>query len=441
MRLHGQLTVLVAACFAAGCGGSTNRVEAGAGAAAGGSTSQVGEVAVGGATPGGAPGLICAGSHPKLTDGWRTEPRLDYVAQVWGVQGVPEPTTQEESGVRCSGASSKAACDAAYDALVPATSWQGGVPVSVSEYFTYTRGDDVGTIGNAGELREILGDIDTPNEAAVWLYVNNRAVTCATLETRADGYIGHVDAELSICPITYQPVDVTVAPDGSLTETKRGAVVTTSFCSGRRPNGLEMAPGARAPSQLGNCFAQMAELELASIAAFAVLERQLAAHGAPPPLLQRCRAARSDEIEHARLVTRLARRFGAQPKPVRVAPQSLTSLSQLALENAREGCVRELYGAAVATWQSAHALDPQIREVFAGIARDEAEHAALALDLAAWLEPHLSEAERAQVKAERQRARIQLEAQLLVAPDMETRAVAGLPSAAQAAALTTALFG
>ena len=412
--------------------------------AGGGSTSQGGELAVGGATGGGAQ-LICAGSRPRLTDGWHTEPALDYVAHVWGSRAVPATTTttttQEESGVRCSGASSKADCEAAYDALVPATSWPRGTPAPLPEYFTYTRGDDVGTIGSAAELRQILGDIDTPNEAAVWLYVNDRAVGCAELETLADGYLGHAEALLSDCPITYQPVDVKVAPDGTLTEVKRGAVVTTNSCAGRRPNGLEIALGARATSQLGNCFAQMAELELASIAAFTVLERQLATHGAPESLLQRCRAARRDEIAHARLVTRLARRFGAQPRPVRVAPQGLPSLSQLALDNAREGCVRELYGAAVATWQSTYAQDPQVREVFRGIARDEAEHAALALDIAAWLEQHLSEAERAQVEAERRHARVQLDAELGVAPDAETRNVAGLPSAAQAAALTTALFG
>jgi hypothetical protein len=480
--LHAQLTLLVAACFSASCGESTTKVgvgTAGAGTAAGGSdnapqagnsgdagraaaggtvaqggnvaqggeraeggsVSQGGEVAVGGATHGGAPGLICAGNSPKLTDGWHTEPALDYVAQLWGRPGAPAPATQDESGMRCAGASSKADCDAAYDALVPATSWYRGAPLSFPEYFAYTRGDDVGTIGSLEELRQILGDIDTANEAAVWLYVNDRSVSCDQLETLADGYLGHASALLSDCPITYQPMDVKVARDGTLTETKRGAVQTSNSCAGRRPHGLEIAAGARAPSNLGDCFARMAELELASIAAFTVLERQLAAHGAPEPLLQRCCAARRDEIAHARVVTQLARRFGAQPKPVRVAPQGLPSLWQLALDNAREGCVRELYGAAVATWQAAHALDPQIRKVFSGIARDEAEHAALALDLARWLEPHLSDAERAEVEAERQHARVQLQAELLVAPDAEAQSVAGLPSAAQAAALLTALFG
>ena len=352
-----------------------------------------------------------------------------------------ESRVEQESGTRCAGASSKPDCETAYAALVPTTTWDRSYQLTLHEYFVYTRGDDVGTIGSMAELGAVLGRIDTPNEAAVWLYAMNRAVQCDKLEALPDGYLGHAQQELSDCPITYQPLDVKVLPDGTVTETKIGQPVLTNVCSGRRPDGLQLASGARARSdnQLGQAFAQMAELELASIAAFATLERQLAAHGAPEQLLQRCRNARTDEVAHARLVASLARRFGGQLKSVGVVPQSLPSLSELALENAREGCVRELYGVAVATWQSAHARDPQIREVFSRIARDEAEHAALALDLALWLDQHLSETERAEVEAERQRALVQLQAELRVESDVETRGVAGLPSAAQADHLLAAL--
>lgn len=445
--LHAQLTLLVAACFSSACGGSTSRVDAGGAGAGkttggtGGSGAQGGELAQGGAehVHGGAPGLVCrADTWPNLTAGWRTDPPVDYVAKIWKSQdGV---VVQEESGVRCSGASSKAHCEAAYEALVPSVSWNSGGPLPVEQYFTYTRGDDVGTIGDGDQLLAVLGTIDTPNEAAVWLSIFERETHCDDLETVLDGYVGHTQQELADCPISYQPVDVRVAPDGTLTETKYGEVVETNVCSGRRPDGLLVAQGERGGNQLGAYFAQMAELELASIAAFAALERQLAAHGAPLPLLLRCRRARADEIGHARSVAELARRFGARPNAVRVAPQYLPSLRQLALENAREGCVRELYGAAVATWQSVHAREPQVREVFSRIARDESEHAALALDLSAWLGQHLSEAEREEVEAERQRAVEQLRAELLAAPDERTQAIAGVPSAARAAALLTALW-
>jgi hypothetical protein len=345
--LHAQLTVLVAACWATGCGGTTSKAD---------DSSSSGGAATG--------GLICDGSSPKLTDGWHTQPALDYVALV--LDFTTESRVEQESGTRCAGASSKPDCETAFAALVPTATWDRSYQLTLYEYFVYTRGDDVGTIGSMAELGAVFGRIDTPNEAAVWLYALNRAVQCDKLEALPDGYLGHAQQELSNCPITYQPLDIKVLPDGTVTETKIGQPVTTNVCSGRRPDGLQLALGGRARSdnQLGQAFAQMAELELASIAAFATLERQLAAHGAPEQLLQRCRNARTDEIAHARLVARLARRFGGQPKSVRVVPHSLPSLSQLALENAREGCVRELYGAAIATWQSAHARDPQIREVF-----------------------------------------------------------------------------
>jgi len=173
--------------------------------------------------------------------------------------------------------------------------------------------------------------------------------------------------------------------------------------------------------------------------AFAELEAQLGAHGAPELLLERCRSARSDEVRHARALSALARRFGAWPKWIRALPPQRRSLLQLALENAREGRVRELYGAAVATWQAQHAEDREVREVFGAVARDEAEHAALALDLGAWLASQLTEAECELVEAERQRAFAELGHELRSSPDATVQTLAGLPGAAQAQHLLAAI--
>src|SRR5262249_13201570 len=67
------------------------------------------------------------------------------------------------------------------------------------------------------------------------------------------------------------------------------------------------------------------------------------------------------------------------------------SLEAIAEENAREGCVRETFGALVATFQAVHAVDPEIREVMKTIALEETEHAALAWDVDRWLSTKLSE--------------------------------------------------
>jgi hypothetical protein len=345
---------------------------------------------------------------------------------------------QEEFGTRCAGARAPQACETAFTAVAPATSWSRGTPVGFQEFFAYTRGDEVGTIGNLAELLSALGAIDTPNEAAVWLYAQDRPVQCDQLETLPDGYRAYLRATLDDCPFTYQPVDIHVAYDGTLAETPVGEPIVTNACAGRRTEGLQVAAGARAGGEVGNCFAELAELELASIAAFAQLEGQLAAHGAPEPLLERCRSARRDEVRHARALSALARRFGARPKWIRALPQRRRSLLRLALENAREGRVRELYGAAVATWQAHHAQDREVREVCGIGARDEAEHAALALDLGSWLASQLTEAERELVEAERQRAFAELGRELQSSPPVTLQILAGLPSAARAARLLAA---
>jgi bacterioferritin (cytochrome b1) len=267
----------------------------------------------------------------------------------------------------------------------------------------------------------------------------DRPVQCADLQTVPDGYVAKSQQNLSDCPVTYQPVQVHLATDGTVNEKPVGEQVVTSACAGRRPDGLSLV-GARAGGP-GACLAELAELELASIAAFAELARQLTAHGAPTELVQRCHDARSDEIEHARVVGALAQRFGAQPQLVRVAASGPRALFELALENAREGCVRELYGAAAATWQAERAQDEGVRKAFARIARDESEHAALALDLDAWFRAQLSAAQCAQLEAEKQRAYAELGAQLGQTPDSEAQRVAGLPNAARAAALLAGVRG
>jgi hypothetical protein len=374
--------------------------------------------------------VICDDLTARLTAGWRAEPTFDYVALVW--DQPPGRTVREESGTRCAGASEPQACEAAVAAVVPATYWTKGAPVGFQEFFVYTRGDDVGTIGSLTELQQALGNIDTPNEAAVWLYAQDRPAHCDQLETVPDGYRAYLRAEVDDCPYTYQSVEIHVARDGTLAETPVGEPIVTNACAGRRAEGLQVAAGARAGGELGNCFAEMAELELASIAAFATLEAQLVAHGAPEPLIERCRAARGDEMRHARALSALAHRFGAWPKWIRALPQQRRSLLELALENAREGRVRELYGAAVATWQAQHAQDREVREVFGAVALDEAEHAALALDLGVWLASQLTQAERELVEVQRQRALAELGAELHSSPHPSVQTIAGMPSAAQA---------
>jgi hypothetical protein len=117
----------------------------------------------------------------------------------------------------------------------------------------------------------------------------------------------------------------------------------------------------------------------------------------------------------------------------------LRDARSVALENAVEGCVREAYGALVAKWQAERVVDPDLKRTLTSIARDEIQHAALAWQVAAWLEPRLSAAERREIDDARRQALAGLRAELVQDPPEELSKTAGLPSACEALRLLQAL--
>jgi rubrerythrin len=170
-------------------------------------------------------------------------------------------------------------------------------------------------------------------------------------------------------------------------------------------------------------------LEAAAVVAFRRVESDLVALGAPSALIEAARRAQADEIRHAREASALARRFGAAERPLEVAPPAARDAFAIALENAVEGCVRETYGALVAAYQARRAEDPSIRRFFERIAADEANHAALSHDIAAWLEPQLTAEERARIAAAKTEALAELYAPTEASPFAR---IAGLPTPAHA---------
>lgn len=180
-----------------------------------------------------------------------------------------------------------------------------------------------------------------------------------------------------------------------------GARLICNACpGGRRP--AVYAPGALddVATLEGAFFARLAELEAVSIEAFRGLADELVAHGAGKDLLSRVEAARSDEVRHAALVGELAHEAGCEvPGGHHASPAVPRELAVIALENAVEGCVRETYGALVAMFIARRATTPRVREIFSGIARDEANHAALSWDLHRWLDARLDASSQAAVRA------------------------------------------
>jgi hypothetical protein len=209
--------------------------------------------------------------------------------------------------------------------------------------------------------------------------------------------------------------------------------VYMSACGGRSPEGVAPPAWGVARDPLGNWLAANAHLEAASIDAFEILAAELGAHRAPPALIRAAHAAIGDERRHAEAVGRLAARRGALPPAVQVTRGPVRDIESVARENAVEGCVRETYAALLAYRQALTATDPGIRSAIAGIARDEARHAALAWAVDGWSQALLTPAARRRVREARREAIESLADVPLTGLSADDRAQAGLPDEDDAA--------
>jgi rubrerythrin len=218
-----------------------------------------------------------------------------------------------------------------------------------------------------------------------------------------------------------------------------GGVALVCFsCSGggRKPDACELVR-PRATTPLGAYFTTLAELEAVSVPAFEILAAELRAHGAPD-LAGRAERAADEERVHAKMTRALANRFGGQPCPPAIAPRAIRPLVEIAIENAREGCVRETYGAIVAMHQARWASDRRIRRAMQRIARDEARHAELAWDVATFCASRLSREENELVASERHEALAVLATEI-GEPHEDVARIAGMPRSPTARRLFEAL--
>jgi len=159
---------------------------------------------------------------------------------------------------------------------------------------------------------------------------------------------------------------------------------------GERARGLDADP-------VGRFLADAAANEAASVQSFRCLSRELSRVAGGCSRAPALRRAARQEIRHTRLLERIAAARGCQRPQQTFDRPGQRKLLQLALENAREGCVAETYAGLVALHQAERATDVEIRRAFAIIARDEAEHADLAWALHAELRQELAPAERTEL--------------------------------------------
>jgi hypothetical protein len=287
---------------------------------------------------------------------------------------------------------------------------------------------DAGDDGSGCDFYETLPCGLPPNSASERCYL--ALVQCAAL-------CNEVDSLQHVCAISEcLAVEASTIPTGMpLTlECATGAGACAPG-AGRRPEGLVSARPARRGDAIGSVLADVARLEAASVHAFRRLGAELALLRAPRSLVRAAERSARDEVRHARVMTRLARHRGAVPAPVRVSrARGGRSLEAFAIENAVEGCVRECFGALVATRQASCARDPELARAMGPIARDETRHAALAWEIARWVEPRLSPVARARARRAMRAALTALRADVASTPAHLARAL-GLPSGSDGAAL------
>ena len=295
----------------------------------------------------------------------------------------------------------------------------------------------MGLVKTLDELTTFLAPIDTAKDAALLVSERGYSFVCPSenakqtpsgveLIARSGGTCGagaHLDEHRIL--VSASGV-VTVA------ETKLIANGIPGCAIGRRPVGLVSSsePGSNDGCEVGAVFAAAARLEAASIPAFEQLARDLAWHDAPSELILEALRARADEVRHARATRELAQGFGASVEAPVVVIGAPRSLLAMALENAVEGCVRETFGAVVASLQAERARDADVRETLSRIAEDETRHAALSWDIARWLESQLHEDDLLAVAAAREAAKRELFESFATEAPETVQHVAGMPGRA-----------
>lgn len=325
-----------------------------------------------------------------------------------GTQSAASLSVVAKRGTPCATAQDQAACNNALASLRPPNLQS---PKAIDHfdgrYLVFTRGDEVGAVTTKGALQTFLAPFETPEDGALLLEeFTEHHLPCDGTNARpaGGGFEFYTESGFACGAGTHRDAHiVAVSSEGDLSviQSDRLEDGDENCAVGRRPEGY--SPSSKGTS-LGDYFAVAAELEAASVPAFRRLARELRAHGAPRELVLRAEKAARDEIRHARMTRRLAQRFGGAPERPRVGKLPVRSLQAIAEENAREGCVRETFGALVASVQARCATDAGIREAMEGIAVDETEHAALAWDVAAWIDTQIDSAARDTVRRARRAA-------------------------------------
>lgn len=368
-----------------------------------------------------------------------------------GVEIPGETSEAARSGEPCAGAADKDACAKQLKeiAFPPRTGFGHD---DSRLYLVVARAGKLELVSNREQLVGLVGAVDSKQDAAALLWLDGWGGSCGSLQAQGGGFaLPKVKLGFLCPPMMRGPAGVEHIPNfpegyskdgsyrvqldgkGKLKVSYLGGAdpANANIACGRRPSGLELGDGACKPD-VGTYLAECAALEAAAVMAFELLASELAQHGAPTSLVERCRAAAGDERRHTELMVAAARRFGVEPALPAPHTRPLPSLLELARENIIEGCVRETWGALSAVWQARTAEDAELSALYASIAPDELAHAGLSWDIHDWLVAQVESPEHWQRLADLSRAEL-LAAQADAAPAVAR--LAGAPSRALACEL------
>ncbi len=310
-------------------------------------------------------------------------------------------------------------------------------------YMAYGSGETT-FVTNADEMKAFLGAIDSPADAF--------ALASTTAGYRA-GCLGNNYAEVdggyeiyvengNTCGGNIVGYRLFVSADGTISILEEAVVEEgdTGCAIGRFPGGAVHMAQSCDKHPIAAYFAEVAQLEASSVIAFEELALSLEHHGAPQALIDWAKRAAKEEADHARLCQVLCRRYGGTPQAPRVERRGVSTLFEIALDNAVEGLTREAFGALLAQHQAKKATDPVVARAMQIIADDETGHAEFSLELHAWLLTKLTEAEHCAVLAARTSALLRFKEGAHPERDPKLVVGAGLPDADTSQLLFQRLF-
>jgi hypothetical protein len=145
---------------------------------------------------------------------------------------------------------------------------------------------------------------------------------------------------------------------------------------------------ADAAADAVSVWLEAAQMEHASIAAFARLSLVLLSLDAPLDLVAEAQRASLDELAHYRsCIAQVRRLSGTEVRLGALLADGCldsTSLEDLVSTNVLEGCIGETLAATIVSERARRAPVQELRVMFAGIAADEERHAALAFRILRW---------------------------------------------------------